>query len=125
LPLPGDARLDIDIIQELANRLGCNWSYPDVGAVYTEMASTKPSLKNISWDRLVREGAVTYPTDGTDMPGNEIIFSAGFPTKSGRGKIVPANVLPPGRGVPIRALNRTRARALAYRGDDAPVGRAG
>jgi len=36
LPLPGQARLDIDIIQELANRLGCNWSYPDVGAVFTE-----------------------------------------------------------------------------------------
>jgi formate dehydrogenase major subunit len=95
LPLPGQARLDIDIIQDLAKRLGCNWSYPDVGAVYTEMASTMPSLANISWDRLVREGAVTYPTDGADKPGNEIIFSAGYPTKSGRGKIVPANVLPP------------------------------
>src|SRR5580700_11317365 len=95
LPLPGQARRDIDIIQDLANRLGCNWSYPDVGAVYTEMASTMPSLANISWDRLLREGAVTYPTDGADKPGNEIIFSAGYPTKSGRGKIVPANVLPP------------------------------
>jgi formate dehydrogenase major subunit len=95
LPLPGEARQDLDIIQELARRLGCNWSYPDVGAVYTEMALTMPSLKNISWDRLVREGAVTYPTDGADKPGNEIIFSAGFPTKSGRGKIVPANVVPP------------------------------
>src|SRR5665213_3371647 len=59
LPLPGQARLDIDIIQELANRLGCNWSYPDVGAVFAEMASTMPSLNNITWDRLVREGAVT------------------------------------------------------------------
>jgi formate dehydrogenase major subunit len=59
------------------------------------MASTMPSLNNISWDRLLREGAVTYPTDGADKPGNEIIFSAGYPTKSGRGKIVPANVLPP------------------------------
>src|SRR5580693_6019984 len=95
LPLPGQARLDIDIIQDLAKRLGCNWSYPDVGAVYTEMASTMPSLANISWDRLVREGAVNYPTDGADKPGNEIIFSAGYPTNSGRGKIVPANVLPP------------------------------
>jgi formate dehydrogenase major subunit len=95
LPLPGEARPDIEIIQDLANRLGCNWDYPDVGAVYTEMASTMPSLKGISWERLQREGAVTYPTDGEDKPGNEIIFSAGYPTKSGRGKIVPANVRPP------------------------------
>jgi formate dehydrogenase major subunit len=95
LPLPGEARPDLEIIQDLANRLGCNWNYADVGAVYTEMASTMPSLDGISWTRLVREGAVTYPTDGPDKPGNEIIFSAGYPTASGRGKIVPANVQPP------------------------------
>jgi molybdopterin biosynthesis enzyme len=59
---------------------------PDVGAIYTKMASTMPSLANITWDRLVREGAVTYPTDAPDKPGNEIIFGAGYPTKSGRGK---------------------------------------
>jgi formate dehydrogenase major subunit len=28
-------------------------------------------------------------------PGNEIIFTTGFPTTDGRGKIVPAHVLPP------------------------------
>jgi formate dehydrogenase major subunit len=54
-----------------------------------------PSLKNITWDRLVREGAVTYPVDDPYKPGNEIIFTAGFPTESGRGKIVPAKVIPP------------------------------
>ena len=95
LPLPGRARLDLDIIIELANRLGCGWKYRDVGDVYTEMAATMPSLKNISWQRLQREGAVTYPADGEHLPGNEILFSAGYPTKSGRGKIVPAHVQPP------------------------------
>jgi len=43
----------------------------------------------------VREGAVTYPADDPNKPGNEIIFTAGFPTESGRGKIVPARVIPP------------------------------
>jgi formate dehydrogenase major subunit len=95
LPLPGQARLDLDVIIDLANRLGCGWTYEDVGAVYTEMADTMPSLKNISWERLVREGAVTYPADAPDKPGNEILFAAGYPTKSGRGKIVPANIRPP------------------------------
>ena len=42
-----------------------------------------------------REGAVTYPVDAPDKPGNEIMFTAGFPTESGRGKIVPAKVIPP------------------------------
>src|SRR5215831_8014652 len=51
LPLPGKARLDLDILIDLANRLGCGWDYKDVGDVYTEMADTMPSLNNISWDR--------------------------------------------------------------------------
>jgi formate dehydrogenase major subunit len=95
LPLPGQARLDLDIIIDLANRLGCGWTYPGVGDVYTEMAGTMPSLKNISWERLQREGAVTYPADGPDVPGNEILFNTGYPTQSGRGKIVPAHIRPP------------------------------
>jgi formate dehydrogenase major subunit len=95
LPLPGQARVDLDIIIDLANRLGCGWTYKDVGEVYTEMAGTMPSLKNISWERLQREGAVTYPVDAEGKPGNEILFNTGYPTQSGRGKIVPAHIRPP------------------------------
>ena len=92
---PGDARQDLWIIQEIANRMGCGWNYPGPAEVFTEMTQLMPSLKNITWERLEREGAVTYPVDGPDMPGNEIIFTTGFPTESGRGKIVPARVTPP------------------------------
>ena len=59
------------------------------------MASTMPSLKNISWERLEREESVIYPADGPDVPGNEIVFTSGFPTSDGRGRIVPADLLPP------------------------------
>src|SRR6201988_4700133 len=55
LPLPGDTRHDLWIIQDIANRIGCNWNYADVGEVYTEMASLMPSLDNISWERVLRE----------------------------------------------------------------------
>jgi len=92
---PGDARQDWWIINELGKRLGLDWTYTQPSEIFAEMASTMPSLANITWERLEREGAVTYPVDSPDQPGNEIIFYAGFPTASGRGKIVPANVLPP------------------------------
>src|SRR5258708_18611010 len=59
------------------------------------MRQVMPSLQNNTWERLVREGAVTYPVDDPEKAGNEIIFTTGFPTESGRGKIVPARVLPP------------------------------
>ena len=54
-----------------------------------------PSLKNITWERLEREEAVTYPCDAPDKPGNDIIFGDRFPTESGRAKIVPAQVTAP------------------------------
>jgi len=92
---PGDARQDLWIIQEIARRMGLDWRYDGPADVFTEMTQVMPSLKNITWERLVREGAVTYPVDDAHLPGNEIIFTTGFPTESGRGKIVPAHVLPP------------------------------
>jgi formate dehydrogenase major subunit len=92
---PGDARQDLWIIQEIGKRMGLPWNYSGPGEVYTEMAQLMPSLDNISWDRLLREGAVTYPADDPNKPGNEIIFTTGYPTESGRGKIVPAKLLPP------------------------------
>ncbi len=92
---PGDARQDLWIIQEIARRMGLDWRYDGPADVFAEMTEVMPSLKNITWERLVREGAVTYPVDDPLKPGNEIIFTTGFPTESGRGKIVPAHVLPP------------------------------
>jgi formate dehydrogenase major subunit len=92
---PGDARQDLWIIQEIAKRMGLDWRYDGPADVFTEMTQVMPSLQNITWERLVREGAVTYPVDDPDKPGNEIIFTTGFPTESGRGKIVPARVVPP------------------------------
>jgi formate dehydrogenase major subunit len=92
---PGDARQDWWIMQEIGQRLGLDWNYGGPSEVFAEMAQVMPSFDNITWERLEREGAVTYPVDAPDRPGNEIIFYAGFPTESGRARIVPANVLPP------------------------------
>jgi formate dehydrogenase major subunit len=95
LPLPGDARSDWWIIQEIARRIGLNWNYTETGEIYTEMASLMPSLANISWERLAREDAVTYPTDGPDQPGHDVVFDKGFPRPGGFGKLVAAKLTPP------------------------------
>ncbi len=92
---PGRARPDWELVSELANRCGLNWSYRHPSDVFAEMVEVMPSLKNITWERLDREDAVTYPCDAPDKPGNEIIFADRFPTASGRAKIVPAEVTPP------------------------------
>ncbi len=95
LPLPGDARQDLWIIQDIANRMGCGWNYQHPGEVFDEMASMMPALANITWDRVDREYAVTYPTDGPDIPGRDVVFESGFPRPGGFAKLVATKLQPP------------------------------
>ncbi len=92
---PGDVRQDWEIILSIANGMGLNWDYNSVGEIYEEMRTTMPSIAGISWERVSREGAVIYPCESEDDPGQPIVFSDGFPTPSGRGKLVPAEILEP------------------------------
>jgi formate dehydrogenase major subunit len=102
LPPPGAVRRDIDILVALAQGFGLDWDYGqavdgtvDVSRVYAEMASVMPSLANISWERLNRQDAVTYPAPAPDKPGKAILFADGFPTADGRGRLVTAALTPP------------------------------
>jgi formate dehydrogenase major subunit len=95
IPLPGDTRQDLWIITEIANRLGCGWSYKHVGEVFDEMASMMPALDNITWERVEREDAVTYPTDAPDKPGHDVVFDTGFPRPGGFAKLVATKLQPP------------------------------
>ena len=95
VPPPGDARQDWWITQAIAQRMGLDWSYLHPRDVFNEMAQVMPSLKNITYERLENENSVTYPCDDLNKPGNEIIFNEKFPTANGRGKIVPARLIPP------------------------------
>ena len=92
---PGDARQDLWIVQEMAKRLDLPWDYAGPADVFAEMSSVMPSLNNISWQRVAAENSVTYPCDGADKPGNEIVFGDGFPTESGRARLVAADLLAP------------------------------
>jgi formate dehydrogenase major subunit len=95
LPLPGEAREDWTIIQDIARGVGLDWNYAHPREIFAEMGLAMPSLANITWERLERESSVTYPCDAPDKPGNEIVFGDGFPTKSGRAKFVPAAIINP------------------------------
>ena len=95
LPLPGDTRQDWWLIQELARRIGLKWNYTHPREIYTEMASLMPALDNISWDRVERESAVTYPSDAPDKPGRDVVFDKGFARPGGFGKLVAAKLTPP------------------------------
>jgi formate dehydrogenase major subunit len=91
---PGAAREDWRITQEIAQRLGLAWAYAHPREVFSEMTLAMPSLAHISWERLQREGAVTYPAPADDLPGRAIVFDESFPTPTGKARLVPAAYRP-------------------------------
>nr|WP_217344369.1 formate dehydrogenase subunit alpha [Noviherbaspirillum sp. L7-7A]MBV0878512.1 formate dehydrogenase subunit alpha [Noviherbaspirillum sp. L7-7A] len=91
---PGDARQDLWIIQQLAERLGLKWNYGHVSEVFDEMRRSMPSIAGITWDRLANEGAVIYPCMKEGDPGEPVVFQDHFPTETGRARFVPADIIP-------------------------------
>ncbi len=91
---PGDAKQDLWIIQELAKRLGLNWNYAHVSEVFDEMRKTMPSIGGITWERLDREHAVTYPCKEEGDPGQSVVFVDDFPREGGKARFVPADIIP-------------------------------
>jgi formate dehydrogenase major subunit len=92
---PGEAREDWAITTELARRCGMDWKYDSPADVFAEMKLNMRSLENITWDRLSRENAVTYPSLSPEDPGQPIVFGDGFPRPQGRARFTPASVIAP------------------------------
>jgi formate dehydrogenase major subunit len=91
---PGEARQDLWIIVELARRLGLDWEHRSGAAVFEEMRQTMNSIEGMSWARLERDGAITYPCPSPDDPGHAVVFTDRFPTPSGLGRLVPTGYRP-------------------------------
>ena len=105
---PGEARADLWIIQQLAQRMTrCDgqplgWAYDQPGAehhgvaaVYEEMRQAMhAAIGGITWARLQREGSVTYPCLSDDDPGQPVVFADRFPTADGRAQLQPTTLIP-------------------------------
>jgi formate dehydrogenase major subunit len=90
---PGEAKEDFWILNELARRVGVDWHYSHPRDVFNEMRVCMDSIAGITWERLERESSVTYPCVKEGDPGDPVVFIENFPTKSGRGKFVPADLI--------------------------------
>jgi formate dehydrogenase major subunit len=114
---PGQAKPDLWIIQQIAQRMGphasllrdprspegasralaCGYAGPHSGvaAVYEEMRQAMHGvIAGISWERLQRESSVTYPCLSETDPGAPTVFTEHFDTDDGRVHLVPANIIP-------------------------------
>ncbi len=70
---PGEARDDIEIIGELARRLGVDWGHPTPEQLWDEFRALSPAHAGMSWQRLEDEGGLQWPCPSEDHPGSEFL----------------------------------------------------
>ncbi|MFD8567517.1 molybdopterin oxidoreductase family protein [Streptomyces sp. NPDC059639] len=66
LRAPGEAREDIDIICDVAGRLGHDWKYPDAETVWNELRALSPDHFGMTYDRLDAHQGLQWPCPDVD-----------------------------------------------------------
>ncbi len=72
---PGEARDDIDIICEVARRLGHDWGQPSAEEVWDECRSLSPMHAGMRYDRLEAMGGIQWPCPTEDHPGTQFLHA--------------------------------------------------
>jgi len=95
VPCPGHARVDRDIVIDLARALGADWpDYPDAEAVWNELADLSPNWYGIRYDRL-EAGGIQWPCPDRDHPGSPFLHAPRPALPSGKGKFFPVEYQAP------------------------------
>ena len=101
-PPPGNARLDWEILCDLAARLGKGHYFPytDAEEIFEELRVAskggRADYYGITWDRIEAELGVFWPCPTEDHPGTPRLYEGGqFTTDTGRGKFNPVRYRPP------------------------------
>ncbi len=94
LDLPGDARVDWEVVQDIANRIGLGWSYAGPREVFEEIVAVMPSYANLSYDNLGPAGKLYPNSDPEHSDGTVVMFGERFNTADGLAHLVPAEWLP-------------------------------
>ena len=70
---PDGARDDIDIICELARRLGFDWGHPSAQQVWDELRSLSPMHAGMSYQRLDDLEGIQWPCPDESHPGTQFL----------------------------------------------------
>ena len=94
LDTPGQARVDWEVVQDIANRIGLDWQYDSPRDIFEEMVSVTPSYRNLSYDNLGLTGKLYPNPDPERSDGTVVMFGEKFNTNDGLAHLVPAEWLP-------------------------------
>lgn len=67
---PGEAKDDIEILAEMAARLGHDWGHPTAEELWDELRSLSAIHAGMSYDRLERHGGLQWPCRDEADPGD-------------------------------------------------------
>jgi formate dehydrogenase major subunit len=90
---PGEARLDWQVIADLAGRLGYPMPYQSAEEIFAEFVALTDSYRGLTYERLGRTGKL-WPASPTADDGQAVLFADRFPTPTGRGRLVPCAFAP-------------------------------
>src|SRR3984885_483893 len=94
LDSPGQARVDWEVVQDIANRVGLDWRYTSPRDILEERVSVIPSYRNLSYDNLGLSGKLYPNPDPEHSDGTVVMFGERFKTDDGLAHLVPAEWLP-------------------------------
>ncbi|MEO8295558.1 MAG: molybdopterin-dependent oxidoreductase [Gemmatimonadota bacterium] len=92
---PGSARVDLEILMDLSNRLGLPTSFAGPEDVMAEIAAVTPSWRGVRYQNLREKGGLQYPVLTPDSDGTAFLFADRFPTADGRARLIGVEYLPP------------------------------
>jgi formate dehydrogenase major subunit len=72
---PAGARDDVEIIVELARRLGCDWGHPTAEQVWNECRRLSPMHAGMSYARLDELGGIQWPCPDDSHPGTPFLHA--------------------------------------------------
>jgi predicted molibdopterin-dependent oxidoreductase YjgC len=72
---PGEARDDLEIVFDLARRLGHEWGQPSAEKVWDELRSLSPMHRGMSYARLEAARGIPWPCYDEDHPGELFLHS--------------------------------------------------
>jgi formate dehydrogenase major subunit len=72
---PAGARDDMDIVCELAKRLGHDWGHPSAEDVWNELRQLSPMHAGMSYARLEASGGIQWPCYDESHPGQLFLHS--------------------------------------------------
>jgi formate dehydrogenase major subunit len=90
LRMPGQARLDWEIICDISTRMGYPMHYASTSEVFDEFAALTHSYATLRHENLGSTGKLWPNPDPEHDDGPVVLFGDGFPTPSGRARFVPA-----------------------------------